>query len=78
MPSPAPAINLIVTDAAPKGTALEIPPAKGKMEKSTKTLLNGTESRTKAERDAERARAKAREFRMGHVAGTRWQSTIGC
>jgi hypothetical protein len=66
-PSPAPAINL-VTDAVSRGTALAIPPAEGKMEKSTKTLLNGTESRTKVERDAARARAKARESRMEGTA----------
>ena len=67
MPSPAPEINP-ATDAAPKGTALEIRPAEGRMEKFIKTLRNGTESRTKAARDAARARAKARESRKEGTA----------
>ncbi len=46
------------------------------MEKFTKTLLNGIESRTKAERDAVRAKAKARESRMkGTARGNRCART---
>ena len=60
-----------VTVAVSKGIALEILPAKGRKERSIKTLRNGSESKAGTPREAgkgaARARAKAKESRKAEA-----------